>query len=90
LKANSYREYHLLDKVPPCIPHLQLLVDDIVEVEKTEDRLQNGIINFRRHRHIGRKVRVVQLHQLTPYNLKELPQMKAVRFVQKTRHLLAI
>jgi len=81
-KANSYvdRDFAALratEWAPPCVPSLQLLVDEIVYVESSsQPRLPNGIINFRRFRQIGRVVRRLERYQQSAYNLEAVEPLQ--------------
>ena len=81
-KANSYveRDFAALRATewqPPCVPSLQLLVDEIVYVESSsQPRLPNGIINFRRFRQIGRVVRRLERYQQSAYNLESVEPLQ--------------
>jgi hypothetical protein len=71
----SYKAYRaLLSKaVPPCIPHIGILLTDLVFIEDgNPDLIDSNLINFHKKRLAINNIMQFNLHQKSPYNFQKV------------------
>jgi len=73
--ANSFKTYrdHLAKSVPPCIPHIGILLTDLVYIQDGNlDIIDDRLINFHKRRLMIKNILSFNLHQTTPYNYQRV------------------
>jgi len=71
----SYKHYRnlLANSTPPCIPHIGILLTDLVFIEDgNKDIIEPGLINFHKRRLTINNILSFNLHQTTPYNFHKV------------------
>jgi son of sevenless len=79
LMDNSFKEYRVRLKASkmPCIPYLGLWQTDLTFLsDGNPDRVEGGLINFKKMRKVADTILLVQQYQNDPYCFEPLEQVQ--------------